>query len=86
MYETELVLDGISYPAITNVGVCPTFGERERHAETMIIDFSGDLYGKTVDIRFLRYMRPETRYSSADELAVQIKKDVEAIKNGRKLD
>ena len=86
VYETEIMLDGEVYPAITNVGVCPTFGERERHAETMIIDFSGDLYGKTVDVRFLRYLRPEIRYSSADELALQIKKDVEAIKNGRKLD
>lgn len=80
VYETEITVDGQSYRALTNVGVCPTFGEREKHAETMIIDFSGDLYGKTVDIRFLKYLRPETRYSSADELARRIKMDLEAIK------
>jgi riboflavin kinase/FMN adenylyltransferase len=80
VYHTEVLVDGATYGALTNVGVCPTFGEREKHAETMLIGFSGDLYGKTVDVRFLRYLREETRYSSAEELAEQIKKDMEAIK------
>lgn len=80
VYLTELAVDGATYKALTNVGTCPTFGERERHAETMIMDFSGDLYGHTVDIRFLKYLRPETHYSSAAELAEQIKKDMEATR------
>lgn len=80
VYLSELFVDGKTYRALTNVGTCPTFGERERHAETMIMNFSGDLYGKTVDVRFLKYLRPECRYSSAEELAEQIKKDLEATK------
>ena len=80
VYITELSVDEKSYISLTNVGVCPTFGERERHAETMIMDFSGDLYGKTVNIKFLDYLRDEVRYSSAEELGNQIKIDMEAIR------
>ncbi len=80
VYRTELDIDGVGYSALTNVGTCPTFGERERHAETLILDFSGDLYGRRVTVRFLEYLRQEMRFSNGEELAETIKKDIEGLK------
>ena len=63
--------------ALTNVGECPTFGKRESHAETFIIDFDGDLYGNDVRIYLLSYLRGERSFSSAEELLSQIKLDTD---------
>lgn len=82
VYKTEAVIRGEVYTALTNVGVCPTFGIRERHAETLILDFSKDIYGDEVRIRFLEFLRGEKRFGSKDELIETIKKDIKRIKNG----
>ncbi len=72
------------YSALTNIGTCPTFEQRENHAETYILDFDGDLYGKTVDIYLLEYIREEKRFESEKELIMQINIDKEQAikKNG----
>ena len=77
VYLTALKLGGAVLPALTNVGVCPTFGERTEHAETFILDYSGDLYGDTVRIYFLSFLREERTFGSKDDLLAQIKKDKE---------
>ena len=69
------------YHALTNVGECPTFGAREVHAETFIIDFDGDLYGKDVRIYLLSYLREEQSFLSAEELISQIKLDTDKAKS-----
>ena len=75
VYRTATELDGKIYNSITNVGTCPTFGERALHAETFIIDYSGDLYGKKVRIFFLGYLREEKVFPSEKELIMQINID-----------
>ena len=80
VYRTEIEISGRRYSALTNVGTCPTFGERERHAETLILDFSGDLYGERVKIRYLEFQRGERKFESAEELISTIKKDIKRIK------
>lgn len=75
VYKTVVRVDGKTLPAITNVGVCPTFDIREVHAETYINDFSGDLYGKDVEVLFLDFIREERRFDSAEELIMQINID-----------
>jgi len=72
VYRTATVIDGITYEALTNVGTCPTFGERELHAETFILDFDGDLYGKTLRIYFLGFLREERVFESEKALKMQI--------------
>ncbi len=79
VYRTELGIDGITYTALTNVGVCPTFGARARHAETLILDYFGDLYGRVLKIRFLEFLRGERKFASAEELLKTIKRDIERI-------
>jgi len=66
-----------SYAACTNVGVAPTFERGESHVEAHLLDFDEDLYGRMVDVSFLRRIRPEKRFSRVDELKEQIARDVE---------
>ena len=49
-------------------------------AETHIIDFSGWLYGETVRIEFVSYLRPEVKFPTLDALRAQILTDIEKTK------
>lgn len=80
VYKTEVEIDGARYPALTNVGSCPTFGEYPLHLETFLIDFSGDLYGRTVKIYLISFIRDERKFSSPEELVCQIERDLEIAK------
>ena len=75
VYRTAVMVDKKLYTGITNVGKCPTVKEREVHAETLIADFDHDLYGKTIRIYFLGYLREEKLFGTVDELREQIFKD-----------
>ena len=75
VYRTAVETGGKLYTGITNVGTCPTVCEREIHTETLIADFDGDLYGKTLRIYFLGYLREEKRFDSVDALREQIYSD-----------
>ncbi len=65
------------YAACTNVGVAPTFGRAEIRVEAHLLDFEGDLYGRVVDVGFMKRIREERRFSGIDELKGQIRRDVE---------
>lgn len=75
VYATVTYTDEGAFPSVTNVGVCPTFGTRSIHAETHLCNFSGDLYGKEVEIGFLSRLRDEKTFSSGEELVMQINID-----------
>lgn len=75
VYKTRVCIQGRSYVGLTNVGVCPTFGEREPHVETTLLDFDSSVYGEEVRISFLRFIRPEMSFGSAEELREQIERD-----------
>lgn len=79
VYATRVFLDdGMSYCAVSNVGVRPTVGENNRvNVESFLLDYSGNLYGRQVRLEFLSFIRPETKFDSVDELGAQIKKDAE---------
>lgn len=80
VYRTVLPIGDKLYTGVTNLGVCPTFGERELHAETMICDFSGDLYGAELTIYFLGLIRAERPFGSAGALREQIYDDAREAK------
>jgi len=82
VYSTLTNVGGKVLPSVTNVGVKPTIkGVRRPLAETHIIGYSGDLYGKNVDVCFKSFIRPETKFGSLDELKAQIKADIQAAVN-----
>jgi riboflavin kinase/FMN adenylyltransferase len=77
VYAGYVTLENERYPACTNVGVAPTFDRHERKVEAHLLDYDGDLYGKTVDVSFVERLRPEKRFSGIEELKTQISHDVE---------
>ncbi len=79
VYATRVTIDGQTYRCITNVGAQPTVPKGEITVETHIIDFHGDLYGKTLKVEFLYNIRPEKKFSGVDTLVEQIKKDIALV-------
>ena len=69
-------LDG-GLEGVANLGTRPTVDGTERLLEVHILGFSGDLYGKDLRVRFYKFLRPEKKFSSVDELREQIVQDAE---------
>ena len=80
VYKTKVLIGERSYVGITNVGMRPTFESEYVISETYIKDFSGDLYGKDVKIVLEKFIREEIRFSSVEELKIQMEKDLNYIK------
>jgi riboflavin kinase/FMN adenylyltransferase len=77
VYVTATLLEGQWRCSVTNIGMRPTFDDgTETSVETHIMNWSGDLYGNVVRVRFLHRLRDEKRFSSVDELRSQIAHDV----------
>lgn len=81
VYATSVLIDGTDYNAVTYVGKRPTYALAETICETNVIDFSGDLYGQELTVRFRRFLREEKTFSSAEELKEQINSDINSAKN-----
>ena len=70
-----------SHPAALNIGIRPTFGEGRLITEAHLLDFSGDLYGKEMRLRFVGdRLRPEIAYASVDELMAQVEQDIAEVR------
>lgn len=76
VYFTAVKIDDRLYPSVTNFGVCPTFDEREIHAETFIFDFDKDIYGEEIRLYFIEFIRDEIKFSSKNDLIMQINIDI----------
>lgn len=75
VYITEVEWDGRLFPAMTNIGTNPTFTNQYRRIETHIINWQGDLYGKSIFLHFKKRLRPEIQFSSKEELTAQMRED-----------
>lgn len=63
-----------------NIGYRPTLNNgRERSIEVHILDFEGDLYGKSIKVEFVCRLRDELPFDSLDELTIQLQKDRERV-------
>jgi riboflavin kinase/FMN adenylyltransferase len=68
------------FPAVTNIGMRPTFDEDKPTVETFILDFQGEVYGQELRIELLHRLRGEIRFPNAEALREQIEKDVGATR------
>lgn len=79
VYATICKLEnGECYYGVSNVGIRPSIKAQDDHSincETYIIDFSRDLYGKTVTVEFCKYLREEKSFSNLEELTKAIEND-----------
>ena len=82
VYVTRATLpEGASYAAVTNVGTRPTVNNgTDITVEACLLDFEGDLYGKTLRLEFFEHLRDEVRFDSLDALKAQIAADSEATR------
>jgi riboflavin kinase/FMN adenylyltransferase len=68
---------GPAWPAACNLGSNPTFGDQAQKVEAHLIGFTGDLYGRSVELDFLERLRSTRKFSGRDELLQQIQADVD---------
>lgn len=77
LYKTSTEIDGKIYKSLTNVGIHPTFDDNNFNIETLILDFSNNIYDKHIKVMFYTRIRGIIRFNSPQELGEQIKKDIE---------
>lgn len=77
VYAVKAHIDGMENlkNAMMNIGTRPTFGKNGISIEINILNFTGDLYGRHVDVMFMHRLREEHKFSSPKELARQLEKD-----------
>ncbi len=80
VFFTRFRVDSKDHPALTSIGVRPTFGLNDLSIETYVLRFRKDIYGEAVKVFFLRKLRDEKSYAGASELTAQLRKDREAGK------
>lgn len=75
VYACSCQLWGREYIAVTNIGSRPTVGGHQVRAESWILDFDGNLYDSRIVLKFHKFLRPEQKFTSLEELKAQIQKD-----------
>ena len=67
-----------TYSAAISIGTLPTFGEYARQVEVHLIDFSANLYGQTLRVEVLDWLRDQRKFSGIDALKLQLNKDIQS--------
>lgn len=76
VYAVKVRVDGTWYKGMMNIGTRPTFdGENERTLEVNLFDFEQEIYGKSIQVRFVKRIRDEKKFSGVEELVEQLKND-----------
>ena len=93
VYASRVAVDNNAYMAVTNVGRRPTVDGEGLTVETLLLNFDGDLYGKEIVVSLRKFLRPEHRFDSLEELRRAVEKDkedafyyfVDLMASGRKI-
>ena len=80
VYACKATVDGNIYLAVTNVGNRPTVGGHHTTVEPWLLDFDGDLYGKPLTLAFHRFLRPEEKFDSLEDLKAEIEKNAAQLR------
>lgn len=76
VYAVKVRFNGHFYAGMMNIGTRPTFDDgEERTLEVNIFDFDQDIYGKSLQVRFLKRIRDEMKFSGKEELIERLEKD-----------
>ncbi|MDF2822455.1 MAG: hypothetical protein K0R15_2903 [Clostridiales bacterium] len=78
VYISKTVINDSEHMGITNIGYKPSVGSTEfKGVETYMFDFDGDVYGKEIEVKILKYLRPEINFTTMEDLKNQIRIDIE---------
>ncbi len=83
VFATCTQVDGKIYRSVTNIGTRPTVDGKNYVAETHLLDFTGNLYGKRISIEFLHKIRDEKRFENVEQLRQQIALDIKRVVNDK---
>lgn len=75
VYLAYSVIDQQKWWSLVFIGAAETFGDTEKFVEAYLLDFSGDLYGKTLELELLQKLRENQKFASANDLIAQMKTD-----------
>lgn len=77
VYACACLVDGVRYPAVTNIGTRPTVSGTGVTVEPWILDYTGDLYGREITLEFYRFLRPEEKFPDLESLQREIRRNAE---------
>jgi riboflavin kinase/FMN adenylyltransferase len=75
VYATVAIAESRYHASVTNIGHRPTFGPGDLSVETHLLDYAGDLYGRTLQLAFVQRVRDERAFPDVDALVAQIGAD-----------
>jgi riboflavin kinase/FMN adenylyltransferase len=79
VYAGRVTLDGKSYATGVSIGTMPTFGENRRQIEAHLIGFDGDLYGRTIRLELLDWLREQQKFADVERLKLQLGRDMAEV-------
>ena len=79
VYSVKCAVDGTDYQGIANFGTCPTFNDKRVALEVYLENFSGDLYGQILTVRFIDFIREIEEFASAQALSEQLSTDLQSV-------
>jgi len=82
VYAGAATIEKGVFPCAMNLGAAPTFSIEQPRIEAHLLDFDGDLYGQSIRLTFLRRLRSQVKFTSAEALASQLRADVQAVRAG----
>lgn len=78
VYLSNAILKGDIFPAISNLGLAPTFNRKQQFLETHILNYSGKpFYGEWLEVALIEKIREEKKFSGTTELKTQLQSDIE---------
>lgn len=80
VYISKVIYDGVEHKAVTNIGIRPTVPLEKPNVESFIIDCNADLYGKTVSVVPIKFLRGEKKFESLTELKSRMELDINQAK------
>ena len=76
VYVGRCDVDGTTYAAAVSVGRLPTFGDDQLQVEAHLIGFAGDLYGRTLDVDLIDWVREQWKFPGVDALKRRLTADI----------
>ena len=84
VYAARAVFDGLTRPAVVNIGIRPTVDGHTITVEPWILDFDGDLYGHTLRLELTDFLRPEQKFASLEALKAEVLRNAETVRSRMK--
>jgi len=81
VYATTVTIDDKIYGGVAHYGPRAVFNEYVPQLEVHIFKFKEMIYGKTIEVEFLEFIRPTVKFNTIEDMLIKIKKDIQASEN-----